>query len=163
MVSNRLQPEAGGVPKVELTGPWSTSEIETYLSDAIIPVRLSAISAAGWPVLVSLWFLYQDEMLWCASKRKSRIIKILETNARCGFEIAGETPPYSGVRGQGLAELNEEMGSGVLHRLVDRYLGVGDTPFRRWLLTQDDEEVAIAIRPKRLMSWDYRRRMSNAT
>jgi nitroimidazol reductase NimA-like FMN-containing flavoprotein (pyridoxamine 5'-phosphate oxidase superfamily) len=162
MVPGRLQTEAGQVPKIELTGPWSMSEIEKHLRDAIIPVRLSAISATGWPVVVSLWFVYQDAVLWCASKRNARIVELLETNARCGFEIAGESPPYFGVRGQGLAEPNEEMGGAVLRRLADRYLGVADTPFRRWLLAREADEVAIAIRPVRLTSWDYRRRMSNA-
>jgi hypothetical protein len=154
--------EAEQLSKAKLTGPWSIAEIEAYLRDAIIPIRLSAISPSGWPVVVSLWYDFDTEMLWCASQRKARIIKLLEAKPRCGFEIAAEQPPYFGVRGQGLADVDDSAGSDVLRRLADRYLGADDTPFRRWLLERDDEEVAIAIRPVRLMSWDYRDRMSKA-
>jgi len=154
--------EAKRLSKAKLTGPWSIGEIEAYLKDASIPIRLSAISPSGWPVVVSLWYDFDAEMLWCASQRNARIIKLLDANPRCGFEIASEQPPYFGVRGQGLAEVDDSAGSDVLRRLADRYLGADNTPFRRWLLARDDKEVAIAIRPVRLMSWDYQDRMSKA-
>ncbi|MDA0662534.1 MAG: pyridoxamine 5'-phosphate oxidase family protein [Proteobacteria bacterium] len=142
-----------------LSGPWSAGEIGTYLAGAVIPVRLSAISPAGWPVVLSLWFLYEDGAFHCASRSHARIVALLDANPRCGFEVAGETPPYCGVRGQGLATLDRTNGAAVLARLADRYLGTGDTPFRRKLMQGAQDEVALVIRPTRMMSWDYRKRM----
>ena len=142
-----------------LKGPWSAGEIDAHLAGAVIPIRLSAISPAGWPVVLSLWFLYEDGAFHCASRSHARIVALLEANPRCGFEIAGETPPYCGVRGQGMASLDRTNGKAVLARLADRYLGSDDTPFRRRLMQGADDEVAILIRPTRMMSWDYRKRM----
>ena len=162
MAPNHFLMEGEQLSKAKLTGPWSIAEIEAYLRDAIIPIRLSAILPSGWPVEVSLWYDFDAETLWCASQRNARIIKLLDANPRCCFEISGDAPPYFGVRGQGLADLNDIAGSSVLRRLADRYLGADETPFRRWLLARDADEVAIAIRPMRLMSWDYRDRMAKA-
>mgnify|MGYP005651316543 FL=1 len=144
-----------------LSGPWALSDVEVFLHQALIPVRLSAISPSGWPTVVSLWFIYEDGVLKCASKPSARITELLRENPKCGFEIAGETPPYHGVRGQGLATLDHKSGPTLLPRLIDRYIGPDITPFRRWLLIGQAEEVGIIIRPIRLMSWDYRKRMQS--
>ena len=145
---------------LNLTGPWSLLEIEKYFAQSIIPMRLSVISKAGWPVVLSLWFLYEDGVLKCASRRQSKVITFLQGNPRCGLEIAGESPPYHGVRGQGIAKIAEQGAAALLERLANRYIGQEETPFRRWLLAGAHDEVAISIAPMRLMSWDYRKRMT---
>ena len=136
-------------------------DIEHFLARSIIPMRLSVMSKAGWPVVLSLWFLYEDGIFKCASRLQSKVIAFLEDNPRCGLEIAGETPPYHGVRGQGVATISEDGAAALLERLANRYLGTEDTPLRQWLLAGAHDEVAISISPFRLMSWDYRKRMSS--
>ncbi|MGE4220588.1 MAG: pyridoxamine 5'-phosphate oxidase family protein [Alphaproteobacteria bacterium] len=143
-----------------LSGPWTAEQIERHLATTVVPVRLACVAPSGWPVSLSLWFLYEDGALFCASRKGARVVRILESAPRCGFEVAGEAPPYHGVRGQGLAALDPAAGPALLPRLIDRYLGPGDTPFRRWLMRNAADEVAIRIAPQRLMNWDYRRRMS---
>lgn len=135
-------------------------EIEGFLAQSVIPMRLSVISKTGWPIVLSLWFLYEDGVLKCASRRQSKVIKFLEENPRCGLEIAGETPPYYGVRGQGIATISEQGAAALLERLANRYIGTAETPFRKWLLAGADDEAAVSIAPTRLMSWDYRKRMT---
>jgi hypothetical protein len=142
-----------------LSGPWSQVEIGEFLRQSIVPLRLSAISPAGWPVIVSLWYLYEEGVIRCASRRHARIISLLEKNPRCAFEIAGEAPPYFGVRGQGMASIDPDGAPELLTNLVNRYLGTEETPFRRWLLAGAMNETSITIRPIRFMSWDYRDRM----
>jgi len=146
----------------ERNGPWSPAEADSFLQDAVIPMRLSAVSPAGWPVVLSLWFLYEDGAFIAASRPNARIVKLLEGNPRCGFEVAREAPPYCGVRGQGKATLDAAVGEAVLGRLAARYLGETETPFRRWLMAGAADEVAIIIRPVRLMTWDYRGRMADS-
>ena len=133
---------------LKITGPWSMPDIETFFAQAAIPMRLSVISKAGWPVVL------------CTSRGHSKVILFLRSNPRCGLEIAGESPPYHGVRGQGAATISKEGGAALLERLADRYIGQVETPFRKWLLAGAEEEVAITITPIRLMSWDYRNRMT---
>ncbi|MEC8773508.1 MAG: pyridoxamine 5'-phosphate oxidase family protein, partial [Pseudomonadota bacterium] len=65
-----------------------------------------------------------------------------------------------GVRGQGKVTLDPKLGPKLLPKLIERYVGPEDSCFRRWLLAQSTEEVAIIINPIRVMSWDYRKRMS---
>lgn len=146
----------------KLSGPWSALQIKDYLNETPIPLRLSVISPKGWPIIVSLWFVFEKNEILCASKRQSKIIKCLENNPRCAFEISGETPPYSGVRGQGIAFLREDDNFTILERLHDRFLGEKNTPFRRWLLENSNSEVIVSIKPERLMTWDYRTRMSKS-
>jgi nitroimidazol reductase NimA-like FMN-containing flavoprotein (pyridoxamine 5'-phosphate oxidase superfamily) len=145
-----------------LSGPWSISQIESYLNEKAVPLKLSVISSGGWPVIVSLWFVFDENRIICASRKKSKIIKFLETNPRCAFEVSGESPPYSGVRGQGIAMLSNKDSHGVLERLHDRFLGMQDTPFKQWLLKNSENETIISIEPKRLMTWDYSTRMSKS-
>ncbi len=144
-----------------LSGPWSSQEIEGFLKHAAIPIRISAISPPGWPTIVSLWFIFEDGCLKCASKDTSRIIQLLRHNPRCGFEISYENPPYFGVRGQGSVTLDANLGPELLPRLIDRFVDKEKTSFRSWLMLRKTEEVGIIIEPKRFMSWDYRARMQS--
>ena len=145
-----------------LSGPWSVSQIESYLNAKAVPLKLSVISSGGWPIIVSLWFVFDENRIICASRKKSKIIKFLEINPRCAFEVSGESPPYSGVRGQGIAKLLDKDSDGVLERLHDRFLGRQDTPFKQWLLRNSENETIISIEPKRLMTWDYSARMTKS-
>jgi len=142
-----------------ISGPWDHKEIEFYLASTVVPVRLSANNKNGWPIVVSLWFLYEEGHLLAASRKSSKIIEYLEVNPRCGFEIAREAPPYYGVRGYGDATLTPDQNAKLLTRLADRYVGAEKTHFRQWLISGGKEETTIQIRPRFWMSWDYRARM----
>ena len=143
-----------------LSGPWSKPQIESYLYESTIPIRLSTISPNGWPIVVSLWFMFDANRILCTSRQQSKLINFLKNNSRCAFEISRDSPPYYGVRGQGKATLLGGDSGKVLKRLHDRFIGSEETPFRRWLLENTDEEVVVSIEPSRLMSWDYRARMT---
>lgn len=94
----------------KLSGPGTLSEIEGFLDDITVPLRLAANSPEGWPVIASLWFEYHDGAFYCASKKHSRIVKLLQKKLQTGFEGVAEKPPYSGVRGQGVAVLGIQGG-----------------------------------------------------
>ena len=80
---------------------WDAKGIEEFLTDSVIPVRLACVSASGAPLVCSLWFLYADESLWCATQSSAKLVEYFRANSACGFEVAPESPPYRGVRGQG--------------------------------------------------------------
>ncbi|MCZ7528760.1 MAG: hypothetical protein M5U14_21735 [Acidimicrobiia bacterium] len=46
------------------SGPWDPATIEELLRSTPIPVRL-ATTGASWPLVQSLWFLYDGGALWC--------------------------------------------------------------------------------------------------
>jgi nitroimidazol reductase NimA-like FMN-containing flavoprotein (pyridoxamine 5'-phosphate oxidase superfamily) len=109
--------------------------------------------------VLSLWYVWLDGALWCATGPRARILKLLRREPRCGFEVAGDAPPYRGVRGQGRAQLHPERGAETLAMLVDRYLGTRDSEFARWLLARGASEVAIRVEPDHFSSWDFTERM----
>ena len=141
-------------------GAWSPIEVDKYLTDTVLPARISVVSPNNWPIIVSLWFLFENGSLYCATKKTSRIAECLSRSNRCAFEIARDNAPYFGVRGQGKATLVSENGNYILSRLADRYLGKGDSEFRSWLMSNVENEIAIRIDPNNFFSWDYRKRMS---
>jgi nitroimidazol reductase NimA-like FMN-containing flavoprotein (pyridoxamine 5'-phosphate oxidase superfamily) len=147
-------------PRVKpAAGPWSPAEIEAHLRTTVVPVRLACVSRSGQPRVLSLWYLWREGALWCATSPRARVVRWLAREPRCAFEVAPDAPPYRGVRGQGRATLDPARGGEILAALVDRYLATRETPFARWLLARAGDEMAIRIEPARLASWDFTRRM----
>jgi len=141
------------------TGPWDLAQIEDFLTTTTIPVRLASAGRSG-PMVQSMWFLWRDCRLWCATQRSAVVVHRLAADPACGFEVAGDRPPYRGVRGQGRAEIIRTDGAEVLAELLHRYLGGTSSELARWLLSRTENEVAIAITPEHLSSWDFSSRMS---
>ena len=141
-------------------GPWRAGAIEEYLRTSVLPVRLASIAADGSPVVLSLWYLYEEGSIWCATQRTSRIIARLEREPRCGFEIAGDTIPYRGIRGRAQATIDVPRGALLLPLLIARHLGGTDSPLASWLLARAENEVAIRLDRMRVSTWDFTARMT---
>ena len=144
---------------IRSSSAWSQPEIERFLADCVIPVRLACLTPRHEPIVCSLWYLHEDGALWCATQKTAKVAQYLERHPLCGFEISTETLPYKGVRGQGEATRSPELGPDILLQLIDRYLGTRDSAFARWLVARSSSEVAIAIRPRWLTAWDFSARM----
>ena len=130
-----------------------------YLDTMKIPLRLGCTTQSGWPVVVSLWYLYQDDVLMCATQKSARVVAYLKENPRCGFEIAEDGMPYCGIRGQARASIDEQVGGEILETLLNRYLGGVDNPLAEDLLSKKDKEVAIILKPLQVFTWDFSDRM----
>ncbi|MEE4297912.1 MAG: pyridoxamine 5'-phosphate oxidase family protein [Pseudomonadales bacterium] len=144
---------------VRLNGPWSAAAVASFLEAEHSPLRLAVTWGDGAPLVVSVWFRFEESCLWCASHDTSRLIRALRAAPRVGFEVSVNDPPYRGVRGQAHAELLPAEGGARLGQLVDRYLHGRDSRLARWLLSRSEDEVAIRLRPDWITSWDYSRRM----
>ena len=105
-------------------------------------MRLAANADSGFPVILSLWFLPEDDELLAAVHRDARIANRLKTDPRCAFEIAPNEPPYRGVRGRAIACLESEGAGALLERLLDRYLGSSDSSLGRFLLARAPDGLA---------------------
>lgn len=145
---------------IRKSSAWPAGQIESFLVQAKIPVRLACLTSDGAPLICSLWYLYDQGAIWCATQRSARLVALLERDGRCAFEVAGDEPPYRGVRGQGEALLAAADGPAILLRLIDRYLGGRDSAFARWLIDRSDAEVAIRLTPSWMTAWDFTRRMN---
>lgn len=136
-----------------------TEDIESYLQEVRIPLRLACVTRSGWPLVLSLWYLYREGYLYCATQKQARVVAYLRQQPRCAFEVAADQPPYCGVRGQGLATLDENLGADILQRLIGRYLGRNDLPLAQKLLARSQNEIALVIQPVSLFKWNFSERM----
>lgn len=141
------------------SGPWSADTITEFLTKAVIPIRLASTGSVG-PLVQSLWFTWMEDALWCCTQADSVLASRIARDSRVGFEIAGDEPPYRGVRGRGHAEFRPDAAATLLPMLITRYLGSTDGELAAWLLSRVDSETAIRIHDLRVTSWDYTPRMA---
>lgn len=141
---------------------WSQEAITSFLQQMRIPLRLASVTNTGWPLVISLWYLYENGRFYCATQKTAKIISHLKREPRCAFEVAADQPPYRGMRGQGKAVILPERGEEILSRLLERYFQNTSSTFAQWLLARSQQEVAIEIEPVALTTWDYTARMRDA-
>src|SRR5690242_1480339 len=137
-----------------------------YLTDIGVPMRLACLSTSNFPVVVSLWYVYNDEKLYCATQITAKIIRYLTHYKRCGFEIARDRFPYHGIRGYGNASILKDKGEDILRMVLQKYSkGKETSKLYKLLLSEKhlQNEVAIEIEPTKLFQWNYRKRMSDLT
>jgi len=124
-----------------------------------IPIRIACIKPTGVPAVISLWYVNLDDKIYCATQKTAKIITYLKNNSVCSFEIAGDTPPYRGIRGEGIAKILNDKGESVLFALIDKYLGKKESNLSNFLKKNSKTEVAIQIEPQRIHAYDYSSRM----
>jgi nitroimidazol reductase NimA-like FMN-containing flavoprotein (pyridoxamine 5'-phosphate oxidase superfamily) len=124
-----------------------------------IPIRLACIKPTGVPTVLSLWYVVSDDKIYCATQKTAKIITYLKNNSACSFEIAGDSPPYRGIRGEGIAKILNDKGESVLLALINKYLGKKESNLSNFLKKNSKTEVAIEIEPQRIHAYDYSSRM----
>ena len=136
-------------------------EIADFLDKVTIPVRVGCVDEAGWPVVLSLWYVHEAGQILCATPATARVVGYLRAEPRCAFEIAGDLPPYCGVRGRATATIDPARGWEILERLLVRYLGGTDNKLAQRLLSRQVDEVALVLTPSTLYTWNYGSRMAD--
>jgi len=139
---------------------WTDEIVHEFLETALIPMRIAVVDEE-FPFICSVWFHWnrQKEQLLCVSHQDSYLLSCLRKDAHCAFEIAPNTRPYQGVRGKGIAILEDGKGKETLELAIDRYLDGGSQKLASWLLRRADQETLITISPKWMTTWDYSKRM----
>ncbi len=137
----------------------SNDLINTFITDVKIPIRLGFINSNNIPGIISLWYVCHEEKIYCATQKTAKIVSYLEKNPACGFEIAGDKPPYKGIRGEGTVKILNETGPFVLDLLIQKYLGEKESTLSKFLKDNSKTEVAIEITPQKIFHYDYSKRM----
>ena len=147
---------------IELKGPWSRDEADRFLARSVIPIRIGVTTPSEWPLVLSVWFVPVGDELLAATRPTSTLVRCLEERPRCGFEVAGDTPPYHGIRGRAEVVVDHAAGAATLDRLLERYLGGTTSPLAERLRLDASDEVCLRLRPVSITSWDYRARMASS-
>lgn len=142
-----------------VSGPWDADQVARWLTGARIPVRLGVLAPTG-PLVLSLWYRFADGELWCATGSGADVVSHVRHDARVGFEVGPDIPPYRGVRGSARVEIVPALGPATLEQLLDRYLDDVNAGLATWLLDRADDEVALRLHDLRISSWDFSGRMS---
>lgn len=142
-----------------VSGPWDRDRVAAWLEQARIPVRLAVLAPRG-PLVVSLWYRFDGEALWCATRDSAVVVEHMRADPRVGIEVAGDLPPYRGVRGTGRVEIIPAAGLDTLEALLARYLDARNAELADALRTAAEQgEVALRITALTLTSWDFSGRM----
>ena len=138
-----------------------TEQINRFIPEIKIPIRLSFIKPNNVPAVISLWYVCSSDKIYCAVQKTAKITACLQKNPICGFEIAADKPPYKGTRGEGTVQILNETGAYVLDLLIDKYLGEKESALSKFLKNNSKTEVALQISPQKIFNYDYSERMND--
>ena len=138
-----------------------TEEIDKFIPDSKIPIRIAFMKSTHLPAVISLWYVCKDGKIYCATQKTAKIVSYLKKNPVCGFEIAADKPPYKGIRGEGTVRILNETGVYVLDLLMEKYLGEKESTLSKLLRDNSKTEVAIEITPQKIFHYDYSKRMKD--
>ncbi|WP_312909194.1 pyridoxamine 5'-phosphate oxidase family protein [Natronosalvus caseinilyticus] len=146
---------------MKIRDSFSRAEIDDYLDEATVPIRLACHTPAGRLWMLSLWFQYRDGVFRCATGADADVVRYLEHDSSVAFEVSTNDPPYAGVRGSGTATVDPDPEKAVLRELLERYLDGTDSRLARSLLEKDRNEVTITVDPDVVYGWDFSERMAD--
>jgi nitroimidazol reductase NimA-like FMN-containing flavoprotein (pyridoxamine 5'-phosphate oxidase superfamily) len=140
----------------------NSEEIDKFIPDSKIPIRIAFMKSTHLPSVISLWYVCKDGKIYCATQKTAKIVSYLQKNPVSGFEIAADKPPYKGIRGEGTVQILNETGACILDLLIDKYLGEKESALTKFLRNNSKTEVAIEITPQKVIHYDYSKRMRGA-
>jgi len=146
-----------------VNGAWTRSEMERFLQEALIPLRLGCHHSEGGLWVVALWYRYRDGTFQCATGKGSDLVKFLDANRAVSVDVSTNVPPYMGIRGNGTVTIEPDTDKECLRSLLDRYLASTDNELASMLLDSQREEVVVTVDADRLYTWDFSDRMEDAT
>ncbi|RQG97341.1 pyridoxamine 5'-phosphate oxidase family protein [Natrarchaeobius chitinivorans] len=155
---------------MNVRGSLSRREVERFLEETTVPIRIACQTPAGHLWMVSVWFQLEpavpaedgdDEwILECATAVSSKLATYLSEPTEVAFEVSTNQPPYAGVRGRATATTEPDPEKETLRELLERYLDGTDSRLARNLLREEREEVVITIDPAVVYGWDFSDRMT---
>lgn len=137
-------------------------ELVRRLESSITPLRIACNTQEGFPLIVPLWFIFENGSFYSITYRNAKLLSHLWDDNRVGFEVANNEPPYAGVRGRGKVALLEGEGDRWLPRLLQRYRINPQSQLARSLTARVDDEITIRLTPVHMSGWDYSQRMNDA-
>lgn len=140
---------------VRISGTWDDDQLETFLRESKIPIRLSSHRPDASLWLVALWYRYRDGSFECATWEDAKIVQYLRNDSEVAFDVSTNESPYRGVRGNGTATMSPDTDKEVLRGLIERYGVERESPLAEWLLDDAREGIRIRVQPRVMYSWDY--------
>lgn len=81
------------IPAMSPTDSMSESEVEEFLRDSKIPLKLATIDDYGDPIIHPLWYSYDNDKLYLITASNSRKLKNATERTKIYFCIDTEVVP----------------------------------------------------------------------
>jgi hypothetical protein len=122
--------------------------------DLVIPLRIAVHANTARELLVApLWFLHADGAFWCASQARSLIVRALQREPSCAFDLSTNDMPYRGVAIEGRAEIVDDSDDVCIRAIVRRYLEPDQADAMLSRLDGRGTRVILRIVPQRVRPW----------
>lgn len=140
----------------------SQPEIDQFLADSKIILRLGTTDDKGDPIIHPLWYHYMNNKLYIMTYRNT--LKVRNTNRKktVYFSVDTEatpTKPNKGVKGKGTATIvtDPEKSVSVSEKIVTKYLGDSNSGLGKGIMdaVRKGSEVLVEIMPSYFSPWDY--------
>jgi nitroimidazol reductase NimA-like FMN-containing flavoprotein (pyridoxamine 5'-phosphate oxidase superfamily) len=137
----------------------SHDEIQHFLANGKIPMRLATVGGDGSPVIYPVWYHYANDRFYVFSRKKARKMEDMERNTTVYFSIDTETFPNKGVKGRATARMIADPNEGVpiVEEMLEKYLGDTKSSYPKAMIesVRKGSAVVVEIRPHYYTVWDY--------
>ena len=134
-------------------------EIERYLADGKLLLRLGTVDGNGDPQIHPVWYHYANDRLYLMTRNGTRKAENIKRKSTVYFSIDTEAMPYSGLKGKGMARIVKETGKAlpIVEGIVTKYLGYTKSGLGKRMVdaARSGSEIVIEIIPSYYSVWDY--------
>ncbi len=140
----------------------SQPEIDQFLADSKIILRLGTIDAKDDPIIHPVWYHYMNNKLYFMSYRNTLKVRNINRKKTVYFSVDTEatpTKPNKGIKGKGTATIVKDFGESVsiAEKIVTKYLGDPNTGLGKGIMdaVRKGSQVLVEITPSYFSTWDY--------
>ena len=132
--------------------PLSRAHMDQFLAGGSHLMRLSTLTAEGWPYVNPVWYHYEGDAFLLAGRRKARWVANIRGDERVSACIDTCEPPYTRVLVEGVAEVVDGAWLGDWEPWSIRYLGLTEGQ-RYYQETKHVPRALVRITPRAITSW----------
>jgi PPOX class probable F420-dependent enzyme len=138
-----------------------TPQETTDLLNLAIPAHLSTLDSDGFPRIVPIWFLWEEENFYLSSGLDSRHVRDLARDPRAGLCITieeGQTQagyrPFRQIMVRGKAQVLPDPNATWSCKLIGKYIA-GEAGVQRATREAGKPHVVIALHPERFLTTGF--------
>jgi nitroimidazol reductase NimA-like FMN-containing flavoprotein (pyridoxamine 5'-phosphate oxidase superfamily) len=131
------------------------------LTALAIPAHLATFDPTGFPRVIPLWFIWEDEIFYLSSGPRSRHVQDLARDPRAGLCITVEEDqtrtgyrPFRQIMVQGYAQVQPDLDGKWACKLIRKYIA-GRAGEVRVKLEAEKPHVVITLRPERFLTTGF--------
>jgi PPOX class probable F420-dependent enzyme len=135
-------------------------EIQTFLQEQRT-LQVATLDHDGYPHLVAMWYILQDQRLvfWTYAKSQKAVNLRRDPRLTCLVECGQSYQELRGVQIKGRAILIDERAAvqGYGERIFARYTGPLTASVRPMIAAQAAKRLVVVVEPVEIVSWDHRK------